>query len=99
MLHLIRKQLDRNYDDNENYSFANDISVVLYNENNDILSVDNINIGIGEKLFDKIIAAASTNDAEDYYKIIHLLNLYLINKKIKTKWKKCQCYLLIFRRK
>ena len=80
LLHLIRKQLDRNYDDNENYSFANDISVVLYNENNDILSVDNINIGIGEKLFDKIIAAASTNDAEDYYKIIHLLSKDYVEK-------------------
>lgn len=80
LLHLIRKQIDRDYDDDENYSFANDSSVVLYNENDDILTTDNINIGIGEKLFDKIIAAASTNDADDYYKIIHLLSKDYIEK-------------------
>lgn len=80
LLHLIRKQIDRDYDDDENYSFAGDSSVVLYNENDDILTIDNINIGIGEKLFDKIIAAASTNDADDYYKIIHLLSKDYIEK-------------------
>lgn len=80
LLHLIRKKIDRDYSEDENYSFANNNEVFLYNENGDILSSDNINIGIGEKLFDKIIAATSTNDATDYYKIIHLLSKNYVEK-------------------
>ena len=81
MIHLIRTKLDKTYNNDDNYSFANNSEIELYNENGKILTADNINIGIGEKLFDKIITATSTNDAEDYYKIIDLLSSDFVKQK------------------
>lgn len=81
LIHLIRTKLDKTYNNDDNYSFANNSEIELYNENGKILTADNINIGIGEKLFDKIITATSTNDAEDYYKIIDLLSSDFVKQK------------------
>lgn len=81
LIHLIRKKIDDSYIDDDNYSFADNSEIELYNENGELLTFDNINIGIGEKLFDKIITATSTNDADDYYKIINLLSNEFVKQK------------------
>ena len=81
LVHLIRKKIDDSYIDDDNYSFADNSEIELYNENGELLTFDNINIGIGEKLFDKIITATSTNDADDYYKIINLLSNEFVKQK------------------
>ena len=87
LIHLIRKKLDSSYEDDDNYAFANDSEIELYNENGTLLDCNNINIGIGAKLFDKIIKATSTNDTSDYYKIIFLLNNNFIKQEKFLKFK------------
>lgn len=75
LLHLIKKHLCRNTQDNaSNYEAFNKYQIEFRNENNEVLSADKINIGIGENLFDKIIQATTTKDKDDLYKIAELLN-------------------------
>jgi ABC-type lipoprotein export system ATPase subunit len=74
LLHIIKKNLTRNNANSDKYAFINDTQIEIYNENEEKLSPDSINVSIGENLFDKIISATTTNDYNDYYKIIALLN-------------------------
>ena len=48
--------------------------MVIYDELGHEISLDAINVGIGEKIFDKIITASSTKDAKDMYSVIGVLN-------------------------
>ena len=75
LLHLIKKNLCRNKQaDDSKYEAFNNYEIEFRNENNEVLSADKINIGIGENLFDKIIQATTTKDKDDLYKIAELLN-------------------------
>lgn len=74
LLHLIKKKLLRNADENENYNFSDNTEIEIYNEDGRILDSTMINLGIGENLYNKIISASSTDDNYDFYSIISLLN-------------------------
>ena len=75
LLHLIQSKLSQEYEDNnENYKFANKTDIKIYNEKGILLDKDNINVGKGVNLFDKIIKASASNDNNDYYEVINLLS-------------------------
>lgn len=74
LLHLIKKTLTRDIDFNDNYSFASNTKVEFYNEEDQLLNSESINVGVGANLFDKIITASTTKDSNDLYKVITLLN-------------------------
>lgn len=74
LLHLIKKTLTRDIDFNDNYSFASKTKVEFYNEEDQLLDSESINVGVGANLFDKIITASTTKDSNDLYKVITLLN-------------------------
>ena len=74
LLHLIKKTLTRDIDLNDNYSFASNTKVEFYNEEDQLLDSESINVGVGANLFDKIITASTTKDSNDLYKVITLLN-------------------------
>ena len=72
--YLIAKGTKKGFGDDENYAFAQNNQVVIYDELGHEISLDAINVGIGEKIFDKIITASSTKDAKDMYSVIGVLN-------------------------
>lgn len=92
LLHIIKKQLLRNQDENENYAFSNDTEIEIYNEEGRRLDASTINLGIGANLYNKIISASSTNDTYDFYAIIILLNSNFVKEdkfnKFKIKYNK-----------
>lgn len=81
LLHLIKKELLNPDIVVQNYSFAENTNIEIYNEENEQLGFENINVGVGERFFDKIIAAASTKENKDYYSIVELLNSKFQKKK------------------
>lgn len=74
LLHLIKKNLLRDTTSDNSYSFAEDTKVEFYNEKNQLLNCESINIGVGANLFDKIITASTSKETNDLYKVIKLLN-------------------------
>lgn len=74
LLHLIKKNLLRDSEENLNYKFSENTNVKIYNEEGRLLNAETINLGIGANLYSKIIVASSTNDNDDLYSIIGLLN-------------------------
>lgn len=72
--YLIAKGTKKGFVDDDNYAFAQNNQVVIYDELGHEISPDAINVGIGEKIFDKIITASSTKDAKDMYSVIGVLN-------------------------
>lgn len=74
LLHLIKKNLLRDTSDDGKYNAFSECSIEFYNERDQLLNPESINIGVGENLFDKIITASTTKDADDLYKVAQLLN-------------------------
>lgn len=74
LLHLIKKKLLRDSEENANYSFSDNTEVKIFNEEGRELDATMINLGIGENLYNKIISASSTDDNYDLYAVISLLN-------------------------
>ena len=72
--YLIVKRTKKTYENDNHYEFSNDNEIVLYNELGQVITPENINVGIGERIFDKIITASSTKDAADMYGVIGVLN-------------------------
>lgn len=88
LLHLIKRELLRDIEsENKNYEFSNNTEIELFNEEGKKLNSDNINLGIGANLYDKIISATSTNDTADFYSIIGLLNANFIKQEKFNKFK------------
>lgn len=56
------------------YSFSSNNEIIIYDENNNIITPAIINVGIGDKIFDKIITASTTKESSDMYKVISILN-------------------------
>jgi|GEM_PF-6761080 len=73
-IHLIKKVLFQEDLVSENYKFSDNTQVELYNEEGEKLIENNINASEGENLYNKIIKAYSSNDSEDIYSVIKLLN-------------------------
>lgn len=74
LLHLIKRNLIRDFSDDDKYDKFNDCNIKFYNERDQLLTPELINIGIGENLFDKIITASTTKDVDDLYRVAQLLN-------------------------
>lgn len=74
LLHMIKKKLLRNLEDNINYSFSENTEIELFNEEGRPIDATMINLGIGANLYNKIISASSTDDNYDLYSVISLLN-------------------------
>lgn len=72
LLHIIKKFL-ANESGNGNYYFINNNDIKIYNENNELLQKNSINIGIGESIFLRIINSSNSKNAEDMYEVIELL--------------------------
>lgn len=87
LLHLIKKHLLRDVKENQNYNFAENTELQIYNEDGRLLDSETINLGIGENLYNKIISASSTNDSYDFYSIISLLNNNFIREEKFNKFK------------
>lgn len=73
LLHLIKRNLIRDFSDDDKYENFNNCSIKFYNERNQLLTPELINIGVGENLFDKIITASTTKDVNDLYRVAQLL--------------------------
>lgn len=87
LLYILKNKLQRNNESDDNYKFIENTEIEIYNENGDLLTPENINLGIGANLFNKIITATSTNDDEDYYEIINLLSKDFKQKEIFKEFK------------
>ena len=88
LLYLIKKHLSRNEQDDIKYSNFSDYQIEFQNESGKVLKPDLINIGIGENLFDKIIRATTTKDANDLYEIARMLNTSFKPKEKFNEYKK-----------
>lgn len=87
LLHMIKKKLLRNTDENENYTFSDNTEIEIFNEDGRLLDSTMINLGIGENLYNKIISASSTDDNYDFYSIISLLNSSFVKEERFNKFK------------
>ena len=76
----LSKQLSKPREKN-NYSFLEDTDIIIYNEKNNILNSSNVNIGIGETIFDKIITASNSQSQTNMYEVIKILNRNFEEKK------------------
>lgn len=74
LVHMIKKELLRNSEENKNYSFAENTEIELFNEDGRRIDSTMINLGIGANLYNKIISASSNDDNYDLYSVISLLN-------------------------
>lgn len=82
LLSIIDKKL-RNTSNNK-YSFINTDLIKIYNESGTELNANNVNIGVGESIFNKIISASDSNDSTNMYQVIELLkNDFKKNSKLK----------------
>lgn len=85
LLNIIDKKL-RNQN-NYKYNFVDSNQIRIYNEVGNELNINNVNVGVGESIFDKIISASDSNDSTNMYKVIELL------KKDFTKNSKLQSFI------
>lgn len=74
LVYLIKRELKRETDLEEKYNIAEDTLVEIYNEEGKKLDSNQINLGIGEDLYGKIIRASSSKESNDFYDIAELLN-------------------------
>lgn len=74
LVYLIKKELKRETDLEEKYNIAENTLVEIYNEEGKKLDSSQINLGIGEDLYGKIIRASSSKESNDFYDIAELLN-------------------------
>lgn len=81
LLSLIKKNLIKNGILDNSYSFSDNSIIEFYNEDGKLLDSDNINIGVGENLYKRIISAVSSKDNADYYKVAKFLNPSFVPKK------------------
>ena len=81
LLNLIKKQLIKDWSLDNSYLFSNNSIIEFYNEDGKQLNSDNVNIGVGENLYKRIISAVSSKDNNDYYKVAKFLNPSFIPKK------------------
>ncbi len=72
--YLISKNITTRVVSDGSYSFADKNSITLFDENEQQILPNAINVGIGEKIFDKIITASTTKESSDMYEVIKLLN-------------------------
>lgn len=72
--HMVEKKLDRNPMENEDYAFADNTEVKIYNENGIELDCNNINITVGKNIYAEIIKATTSKENEDLYSIAKDLN-------------------------
>lgn len=83
LLNIIDKKL-RNKNTNK-YTFVNENQIKIFNEVGNELNVNNVNVGVGESIFDKIISASDSNDSTNMYKVIELLKKdFVKNSKLKS---------------
>lgn len=83
LLNIIDKKL-RNKNTNK-YTFVNENQIKIFNEVGNELNVNNVNVGVGESIFDKIISASDSNDSTNMYKVIELLKKdFVKNSKLKA---------------
>ena len=85
LLNIIDKKLRGKNDDK--YNFVDDNLIKIYNEVGNELNIDNVNVGVGDPIFDKIINASDSSDPTNMYKVIELL------KKDFTKSEKFNVYI------
>lgn len=81
LLYLIKKELKRNTNLEEIYSIAENTRIEIYNEEGKKLDCNQINLGIGEDLYKKIIKASSSKESNDFYDIVELLNGDFVREK------------------
>lgn len=81
LLYLIKKDLMKDGRLDNSYSFSDNNTIEFYNEDGKLLDSDNINIGVGENLYKRIISAVSSKDNTDYYKVAKFLNPSFVPKK------------------
>lgn len=81
LLYLIKKNLRKDGRLDNSYSFSDNSTIEFYNEDGKLLDSDNINIGVGENLYKRIISAVSSKDNTDYYKVAKFLNPSFVPKK------------------
>lgn len=79
MLEVLEKKLFN--PEVNNYKVLENYEIFIYDENDKPLEVNNSNIGIGENIYKKIIAANRSSDNTDMYEIINLLNKDFEKKK------------------
>lgn len=83
LLNIIDRKL-RNQNTNK-YTFVNCDQVKIYNEVGNELNINNVNVGVGESIFDKIISASDSNDPTNMYRVIELLKKdFIKNSKLNT---------------
>lgn len=80
LLNLIKRELISGYSENMQYDFAKNTNVEIYNEKGIFLNPNIINVDTGASLYDKIIRANASNDNEDIYSIIELINNKFIKR-------------------
>lgn len=81
LLSLIKKYLKKDEELENSYSFSTDSIIEFFNEDGKQLDCDNINIGVGQNLYDRIISAISSQDSSDYYKVAKFLNPSFVPRK------------------
>ena len=81
LLYLIKKDLRKDGRLDNSYLFSDNSTIEFYNEDGKLLDSDNINIGVGENLYKRIISAVSSKDNTDYYKVAKFLNPSFVPKK------------------
>ena len=75
LLYLIKKELKRDTNLEENYNnIIQNTKIEIYNEEGQRLDCNQINLGIGENIYEKIIKASSSKNTSDFYAIAELLN-------------------------
>lgn len=72
LLHIIKSYLT-DYENNENYKFISNNNIKIYNENNELLEKNRINMGIGKSIFLQIVNSSDSKNQEDMYEVIKLL--------------------------
>lgn len=72
LLHIIKSYLTDD-ENNVNYKFVANNSIKIYNENNELLEKNSINMGIGESIFLQIVNSSDSKNQEDMYEVIKLL--------------------------
>lgn len=82
LLNIISKKLVNS--ENDKYDFINMDDIRIFNEFGNELEPSNVNVGIGESIFDKIISASNPNNSEDMSEVIKLLKPnFIFRKKFK----------------
>ena len=71
--YLIKHSLCSNLSEDGNYDFSDKNNIELFDENNNLIDKDSINIGIGKNIFSKIVVAVDTKSNKDIIDAIKLI--------------------------